>query len=111
MFQFSSLCRVLALAFLLSAVTLCDSLSSFPKLCDVRNYDDYLQQTGKVLRDEQERVFRESIFKAKQAVVDMGNKYAALGLMSFNMALNPLADLTQSEVAKLFGSKITFKGE
>ena len=99
------------MAFLLSVVTLCDSLSSFPKLCDVRNYDDYLQQTGKVLHDEQERAFRETIFKAKQSVVDMGNKYAALGLMSFHMALNPLADLTEKEVAKLLGSRITFKGE
>lgn len=111
MFQFSNLCCLLTLTFLLNGITFCDSLSSFPKLCDVRNYDDFLQQTGKVLHDEQERLYRETIFMGKKAVVDMGNKYAALGLMSFHMALNPLADLTHKEVTRLLGSRITFRGE
>lgn len=99
------------LTFLTSFIRLTHALYSFPKLCDVRSFDDYLQQTGKVYRDEQEKQFRESIFMSTKAVVDMGNKFAALGLSSFHMALNPLADLTHKELRKLLGSRITFTGE
>ncbi|XP_061391827.1 procathepsin L-like [Musca vetustissima] len=96
---------------LTSLVTLSWSLQSFPKLCNVQDFQDYLQQTGKVYNDPREYQFRESIFLAKKSVVDTGNKYAGQGLASFNMAINPLADLTHAEITRLFGSKITYIGE
>lgn len=99
------------LMFITSFITLTQSLQSFPKLCDVKDFDDYLQQTGKVYSDEKEKQFRESIFMGTKAVVDMGNKFATLGLSSFHMAINPLADLTHKENVKLLGSKITYTGE
>lgn len=106
-----SLRGMLILTFLTGFLTLTQSLHSFPKLCDVQDFDDYLQQTGKVYTDEKERQYREAIFIGKKAVVDMGNKYATLGLSSFQMAINPLADLTHKETLKLLGSKITYTGE
>lgn len=96
---------------LFSFLAFTESLQTFQKLCDVRDFEDFLQQTGKVYNDPTERKFRESIFLAKKGVVDMGNKYAALGASTFNMAINTLADLTHDEVAHLYGSKITFTGE
>ncbi|XP_011180419.1 procathepsin L [Zeugodacus cucurbitae] len=84
---------------------------AFIKLCDVQNFDDYLAQTGKVYHDERERQYRESIFIAKKSLVDLTNKYAASGLSSFRLNINPLADLTRREVGRLTASRITFIGE
>lgn len=84
---------------------------TFNKLCDVQNYDDYLTQTGKIYNDDRERQYRESIFIAKKSLVDLTNKYAASGLSSFHLAINPLADLTRREVGRLTASRITFIGE
>lgn len=84
---------------------------TFVKLCDVQNFDDYLAQTGKVYKDEKERQYRESIFIGKKSLVDLTNKYAASGLSSFQLAINPLADLTRREVGRMTASRITFIGE
>ncbi|KAI8119989.1 Cathepsin L [Lucilia cuprina] len=111
MFENSKSKILLVASVLTSFLTLTHALHSFPKLCEVRNFDEFQQQTGKVYKDEKEKQFRESIFMGTKAVVDMGNKYAALGLSSFHMNLNILADLTHKEVGKLLGSKITFTGE
>ncbi|XP_030388251.1 cathepsin L1 [Scaptodrosophila lebanonensis] len=93
----------------LSAVSL--ALQSFPKLCNIHNFDEFLEQTGKVYSDEREREFRESIFSAKKSLIDLGNKNAAAGVASFRMAVNVLADLTRKEVSRLYGSKLSFQGE
>ncbi|XP_013099952.1 procathepsin L [Stomoxys calcitrans] len=83
----------------------------FPKLSNVKDFDDFLRQTGKVYIDPKERQLRESLFIAKKAYVDLGNKNAADNKASFTMNLNTLADLTHDEVSKLYGSKISFSGE
>lgn len=92
-------------------VNLSLSLDEFPKLFDVKNFDDYLQQTGRVYTDPKEREFRESIFLAKKTYIEMGNKYAAKGQSSFQMHINPLADMTHTEIQRLYGSKISIPGE
>ncbi|XP_037952781.1 procathepsin L [Teleopsis dalmanni] len=100
-----------ALIYLIFIPKLSTSLQTFPKLCDVKNFDDFLQQTGKVYTDEKERQFREAIFIGKKSLVDLGNKNAGTGGGSFRMSINPLADLTRAEVAKMTGSRISYSGE
>lgn len=93
----------------LGAVSL-QQLQSFPKLCDIQNFDDFLRQTGKVYSDE-ERVYRESIFAAKMSLIALSNKNSDSGISSFQLSVNPLADMTKKEIATLLGSKISDNGE
>ncbi|EDW00714.1 procathepsin L [Drosophila grimshawi] len=98
--------QLLVLLALLNAAS-SQTLQSFPKLCNVRNFDDFLEQTGKVYTDEREREFRESIFAAKKSLVDLSNSRVG----SYRLSINILADLTRKEVATLLGSKISTQGE
>ncbi|ALC42198.1 CG6347 [Drosophila busckii] len=100
------LMRLLLVLSILSAVS-CQVLQSFPKLCDVRNFDDFLQKTGKSYVDERERDYRESIFLAKKSLVDLTNTRAG----GYKLSLNILADMTRKEVVTLLGSKISTQGE
>lgn len=73
----------------------------------MRDFDDFLRQTGKVYPDEREREFRESIFAAKKSLVDLSNSRVS----SYRLNINTLADMTRKEVATLLGSKISTQGE
>ncbi|KAH8404005.1 hypothetical protein KR215_007923 [Drosophila sulfurigaster] len=84
------------------------ALQSFPKLCDVRDFDDFLLKTGKVYPDEREREFRESIFVAKKSLVDLTNNKVG---GSYKLNINIFADMTRKEVSTLLGSKISTQGE
>ncbi|SPP74269.1 blast:Cathepsin L [Drosophila guanche] len=94
----------------LGAVSL-QSLQSFPKLCDVHNFDEYLRQTGKNYADDGERAYRESIFAAKKSLIDLSNRNADSGFSGYRLSLNPLADMTKKEIATLLGSKVSESGE
>ncbi|KAL7738100.1 hypothetical protein ACLKA6_006447 [Drosophila palustris] len=83
------------------------ALQTFPKLCDVRDFEDFLHKTGKVYPDEREREFRESIFAAKKSLVDLTNSRVG----SYRLSLNTFADMTRKEIATLLGSKISYQGE
>ncbi|EDW79732.2 uncharacterized protein Dwil_GK17860 [Drosophila willistoni] len=85
-------------------------LQSFPKLCDVNTFDDFLEQTGKVYSDA-ERLYRESIFGAKKALIDLTNKNADIGVGGYRLTLNTLADMTNKEISTLLGSKVSTGGE
>lgn len=90
----------------LKAVSL-QTLQTFPKLCDVRDFDDFLHKTGKVYPDEREREFRESIFAAKKSLVDLTNSRGS----GYRLSLNSFADMTRKEISTLLGSKISYQGE
>lgn len=102
----SQILQLLLLMVCLSAVSL-QTLQSFPKLCEVRDFDDFLRQTGKMYPDQREREFRESIFLAKKSLIDLSNNRVS----SYRLNLNILADMTRKEVSTLLGSKISFQGE
>ncbi|XP_030554227.1 cathepsin L1 [Drosophila novamexicana] len=102
----SEMLQLLLLLAWLNAVSL-QKLQSFPRLCNVRDFDDFLRQTGKVYPDEREREFRESIFAAKKSLVDLSNSRVS----SYRLNINTLADMTRKEVATLLGSKISTQGE
>jgi len=100
----------LALGMAMLGAVSSQQLQSFPKLCDVQNFDDYLRQTGKVYSDE-ERTYRESIFAAKMSLITLSNKNADNGVSGFRLGVNPLADMTRKEVGTLLGSKVSEFGE
>lgn len=87
------------------------ALDSFPKLVNVKNFDDYLKQTGKTYPNAKERELREALFRAKKTIMELINQQAAVGLSTFKLDLNALADMTHTEIAKMTGSKISYTGE
>ncbi|XP_016979575.1 procathepsin L [Drosophila rhopaloa] len=106
----SSMWLQLALGLVMLGAVSLQQLQSFPKLCDVQNFDDFLRQTGKVYSDE-ERVYRESIFAAKMSLITLSNKNADNGIAGFRLGVNPLADMTRKEIGTLLGSKVSEFGE
>lgn len=98
--------QLLLLFACLNAVSL-QTLQSFPKLTNVRDFDDFLRQTGKVYLDEKEREFRESIFVATKSLVDLNNRHSS----SYKLSLNAFADMTRKELSSLLGSKLSVEGE
>ncbi|XP_055906561.1 procathepsin L [Eupeodes corollae] len=83
----------------------------FPRLENVNTFDEFIQQTGRVYSNEQEKQMRETIFVAKKNLVDVSNKAFTNGISSYELGINPFADRTIFEFSQLHGSKISPIGE
>ncbi|ALC41072.1 CG4847 [Drosophila busckii] len=71
-----------------------------PKLDNVRNFDDFIAQSGKSYLSAADRTLREGLFSNRKSLVDVANSAFASGQSSFELAVNAFADLTNAEFLK-----------
>uniref|UniRef100_A0A1A9VL08 Peptidase C1A papain C-terminal domain-containing protein n=1 Tax=Glossina austeni TaxID=7395 RepID=A0A1A9VL08_GLOAU len=79
-----------------------NQLEKVPFVQDVKDFYDFVKQTGKSYATTAERTLREGIFNARKALVEAENQLHA----GYELALNAFADLTKEEfLSQLTGNR------